>query len=476
MERSRHGKHNKEKSKRASKKRKSREHSIHQDNVNVVIKTSSKPLVEYSDVSSEDLSGPEAGEIQSGESAYSFSDDCEVGNRSIPRSNYYRHSHVNRIVEEEYYPARQTQYSPARRVHRYEPSAVSHSPASPVDRRERKHSVSSRSSLSSEIRQQRKLDSSPVLEFRQVVTSPTSFADYNSLERRKKKKKERKHKKDKKKKKKKRKHRSRSSSLDTIDSGSVTPSHKVGKKFSPHIDLDRNEPLSDWEQPAVEEPTEESPIFVDTIGTNECSPVSNDSHIASPEIEDKLRTPSPKPITPPLKRGVKDSVTPRESPHTPPLVLPKSNSNHNSFDSIENQATKELSPTEVGEPVVEVYGFKHNLSPGKSSPFRNPSPEFSNYHQGVNLPTMSPTHKRRKMDRDSNHRRHRKEKEIFRERRKISRSRSPHRRRFSRSPSWGRKQYSRSPSRTKFNKRYRSRSPRPVRERERYSRTPPLIR
>ena len=70
--------------------------------------------MEYSDVSSEDLSGPEAGEIQSGEESFSLSDDGEIMHRSS------RHSRFTRL-EEEYYLARQSQlvigHSPGTHFH-----------------------------------------------------------------------------------------------------------------------------------------------------------------------------------------------------------------------------------------------------------------------------------------------------------------------------------------------------------------------
>lgn len=69
MEKSRHGKKDKS---RKSKKRKNRDESASP--------IAPKPLVEYSDVSSEDLSGPEAGEIQSGEEGgIQGIEDGEVG-------------------------------------------------------------------------------------------------------------------------------------------------------------------------------------------------------------------------------------------------------------------------------------------------------------------------------------------------------------------------------------------------------------
>lgn len=101
MEKIRHGKKNKDKSKRFSKKRNSREENGSNTPKSVALSNSFKPLVEYSDVSSEDLSGPEAGEIQSGiESPLSYnSDDDEMSAHSMRRSARYPRS----IVEEEYY-------------------------------------------------------------------------------------------------------------------------------------------------------------------------------------------------------------------------------------------------------------------------------------------------------------------------------------------------------------------------------------
>lgn len=96
MEKIRHGRHSKDKSKK-SKKRKNR--GANGSTTDTFI-SSSKPLVEYSDVSSEDLSGPEAGEIQSGEDNLSVSDDGEI----MPRSSRPRYSRI----DEEYYLARQT--------------------------------------------------------------------------------------------------------------------------------------------------------------------------------------------------------------------------------------------------------------------------------------------------------------------------------------------------------------------------------
>lgn len=457
MEKVRHAKHSKDKWKKTSKKRKSREENGKSPN-SAVITTNAKPLVEYSDVSSEDLSGPEAGEIQSGEeSVFSFSDG-ELSGHSMHRNSHHRYAHSSRL-EEDYYVSRQSlliAHSPTRRVHRIEPDIIPRSPSPLLTRHERKTSVSSRSSRSSEVRHRRKPDSPPVSDYRHVIASPSYVGDYDEMERRHRKKKEKKHKKDKKskKKKKKSKHRSRSTSPDSVESASpaVTPP-RVIKIVSPRVEP---EPLSDWEPPVVESDKNQSKVTIDKLDTGPCSPVSNDSHIASPEPEDaKPRSPSPRSITPPIK-SIRD-LAPRESPHTPPLLPSKS---YNSLDHTHIRVReRSISPSLIPR--------DRSLSPIKSSPFRNPSPEIITIHShhGRMRTTVSPS-RRRRLERES-HRRHKKDKERIKEKRRLSRSRSPIRRRLSRSPSWSRRYHSRSPSRSKVAKRYKSRSPKNIRDRDR---------
>lgn len=111
---------------------------------------------------------------------------------------------------------------------------------SPLARRERRLSVSSRSSKSS----RRKVEVVASPEYRQVIVSPQYDSEY---ERKKRKRRDKKHKKDKKVKKKKRKskHRSRSTSLDSPDSEStaLTPPRKIVKT----IENSKDDALSDWE-------------------------------------------------------------------------------------------------------------------------------------------------------------------------------------------------------------------------------------
>lgn len=90
---SKHSKHGKNKSsgnKRSKRKRHSRDGSGVPDNSVLSVASSVvKPLVEYSDVSSEALSGPEAGEIQSDDSARVSLSEGEV----TPPSGKSRHQH-----------------------------------------------------------------------------------------------------------------------------------------------------------------------------------------------------------------------------------------------------------------------------------------------------------------------------------------------------------------------------------------------
>ncbi|KAJ8952123.1 hypothetical protein NQ318_018459 [Aromia moschata] len=450
MEKSRHGKHTKDKSKK-SKKRKNRDENGSPSNSI----GPSKPLVEYSDVSSEDLSGPEAGEIQSGEegSLRSVSDDdLDIMHRSSHRSRYSR-------LEEEIY-IRQILHSPGRRHPRLDPSMIPRSPTPPpLLIRERQLSVSSRSSKSSDVRHRRKVEDSPT-EYRAPIASPTYAEDFDSIERKKRKKKEKKHKRDKKgkKKKKKSKHRSRSTSLESVGSDSGESQESSGKKTPPRPEV---EPLSDWE-PTDPPASVKAPIDP-KIDTSACSPVSNDSHIASPEPYDE-KSPTPPSETPPLKtyREYSREYALRESPHTPPLHHSSKYNHYISDDPIRIR--------DIDSPII--IDDHHSLSPAVKSPYRNPSPELM-VHAHKHGRSISPG-RRRVRDREV-HRKHRREKARVRDKRNYSRSRSPVSRRRSRSSSYGRsRHYSPSPNRSRT-KKHKSRSPRREREkspRHRHNRSP----
>ena len=81
----RHRKHGKSKSSGRKKKKRSRDKSLESS---TKIASSLKPLVEYSDVSSEDLSEPEAGEIQSEDSRGNSYTDGEVPDPLLQRRYY----------------------------------------------------------------------------------------------------------------------------------------------------------------------------------------------------------------------------------------------------------------------------------------------------------------------------------------------------------------------------------------------------
>lgn len=467
MDRGRHSrKHSTSKSKKTGKKKRSRdENGSGPDNIKSVSSSVIKPLVEYSDVSSEDLSEPEAGEIQS-EGSRSISD----GEISAP-SLHKIHARKSLVISDDrdsyrHLSNRKTLVlpnSPSRRSR-----LDSSFPRTPSPHHERKHSLSSDVSRNSSSRHRKKHETSP-LPVRQVVSSPPLNLEEYDL-RRHRKKKEKRHKRDKKstkKKKRKSKHRSRSSSVDNVSDHSPKTSPP-----SRQIDLtDGDRELSDWEQQTAPSASYHGEI-VDQVDLVTCSPVSPPSSGTSPDCDDN-QVESPGSYSPPVPPQKKLT----ESPHTP--LLPPKAYEDSKDDDVDLEGSsysgrKQLSPalhhTRSSSPSgrfnqrVREPSWTHHqsLSPVKSSPFRNPSPDV----QIVSgRDSMSPSRKRRRVDRESSHRRHRKEKEQrLKDRRRLSRSRSPIRRhRSSRSPSWNRgRHYSRSNSRTRTSKKYKSRSPKRI--------------
>lgn len=479
MDRGRHSKrYNSSKSKKSSKKKRSRdENGSSLDNaVKSVSSSVIKPLVEYSDVSSEDLSEPEAGEIQSEESP-SISDGELSANPLYrghhrkthsaitiddDRDSYNRHSNRKTIVVAQ---------SPNRRsvgnLRIVDSSLIAHSP---TPHHERKHSLSSDVSRTSSMRFRKKHETSPTaaVPLRPAISSPTLESEEYDL-RRHRKKKDKRHKREKKsakKKKRKSKHRSRSSSYDNISDHSPKtspPTKNVGLS-------DRETQLSDWEQPA---PTNSyRSETVDQVDTVTCSPVSPPTSHTSPE-PGLNRTDSPVSYSPPIPPQKKST----ESPHTP-LLPPKayehSKSDEAEFESGSYSGRKQLSPpirhslSISPGPVIRIDDrprdtswSRQSLSPIQS-PFRNPSPDV----QIIGRDSMSPSRKRRRVGSShAKHGRHGRDKVRHKDRRRVSsRSRSPFRRhRPSTSPSWSRsRHYSRSPSRTRSSKKYRSRSPKRI--------------
>ncbi|KAL1497836.1 hypothetical protein ABEB36_008725 [Hypothenemus hampei] len=267
------------------------------------------------------------------------------------------------------------------------------------------------------------------------VISPYPVDDYQNSDKRKRRKKEKKHKKSKKIKKKKRKHKSKSSSEESdSDSGeskesnSRTPPRVITQKS-------KDDETDDW--PRKENTSQ---IIDPKIDTSACSPVSNDSHIASPE---PLSPPS---ATPPL-RSYREYPReyPRESPHTPPLH------SHHSSRIVSNHHVAVVREALTSPIDVEEYS-RH--SPVLRA--MTPDPIHSN-HKHVSNRSISPNSKRR---RDA-HRKHKRDKEKTREKSKVSRSKSPINRKRSRSSSYSRsRHYSPSPARNMRTKRHKSRSPR----------------
>ncbi|XP_049823936.1 cyclin-dependent kinase 12 isoform X3 [Aethina tumida] len=383
------------------------------------------------------------------------------------------HSRYSHYEEEIYLPRQSLIMSPGRR-HRLDPPMVPRTPSpSLLGHRERKLSVSSRSSRSSDVKHKRKVEVSPP-----EYLAPPPAVDELDAERKRRKRREKKHKKDKKIKKKKRKskHRSRSTSLSSVDSDSQeSVASKRSASFSgaghSHQPPEpEKEPLSDWEPEPVAAASR-VPAPIDTIA---CSPVSNDS-IASPDpIEEK----SPVSITPPPRSrdyGVRNHHM-RESPHTPPLLV----KNHYHLDESNHPRLRE-SPTVIDDHLSR-------RSPSLKSPYRNPSPEYGMYSSHGRSVSPSSSRRRRLDSRDQHQyqhhtRKHKRERERDRVRSSDkrpgrgmnSRSRSPVPRRRSRSPYSSRsRHYSPSPSRR--SKRYKSRSPRRDRDRSpnrhRHNRSP----
>ncbi|XP_013170250.1 PREDICTED: cyclin-dependent kinase 12 isoform X3 [Papilio xuthus] len=214
MERSydkRHSKHHKEKHKKRDHKKYRRHSGTHEQSYATV--NSSKPLVEYSDVSSEDLSAPEAGEIESEASSIGrhIADDLDRTRKSHPVRTFLDNKTISVSTT-----------SSRRAIEEYPLTRDSSSAAS---------------------RSRRGLE---------YVEAEPDFTDACY------KKKKEKRKKDKKKRKKKSKHRSRSASLESVshdDDVHIEPRPVSPKRY-------QQVPISDWEKAS-------SPLQ-----NGSCSPIS----------------------------------------------------------------------------------------------------------------------------------------------------------------------------------------------------------
>lgn len=218
---------------------------------------------------------------------------------------------------------------------------IPRSPTPPRLIRERQLSVSSRSSLTGEVHQRRKVEVESPQDYLPTPASPPYPEDFDAaVERKKRKKKEKKHKKEKKnkKKKKKKQHRSRSTTEDSDGGGSDSDRSRgsssgtgTAKKTPPLVNTRRDgETLSDWEhadslkQPVASHQQHQQNYDHNktvAIDTSACSPVSNDSRIGSPEPVYEVRSPTPSPVTPPPEKPYREyrDYGALESPHTPPI-------------------------------------------------------------------------------------------------------------------------------------------------------------
>ncbi|XP_045536426.1 cyclin-dependent kinase 12 isoform X1 [Papilio machaon] len=270
MERSydkRHSKHHKEKHKKRDHKKYRRHSGTHEQSYATV--NSSKPLVEYSDVSSEDLSAPEAGEIESEASSIGrhIADDLDRTRKSHPVRTFLDNKTISVSTT-----------SSRRTIEEYPLTRDSSSAAS---------------------RSRRGLE---------YVEAEPDFSDTCY------KKKKEKRKKDKKKRKKKSKHRSRSASLESVshdDDVHIEPRPVSPKRY-------QQVPISEWEKAS-------SPLQ-----NGSCSPISTTTppmrsrHDDSPQMRIAMHREMPihtvmysprRERSPVISRRRQKSMT----PHTPSM-------------------------------------------------------------------------------------------------------------------------------------------------------------
>ncbi|XP_011687601.1 PREDICTED: cyclin-dependent kinase 12 isoform X3 [Wasmannia auropunctata] len=479
----RHRRHGKSKNSGKKKKKRSRDKSL--ETIPTVASSVVKPLVEYSDVSSEDLSEPEAGEIQSEDSRANSYTDGEVPESFLQR-RYYGGSPVRALGA----------------------SPISLSPSPSVQHR---HS-SRQYSLSNEQQQPTTMHG----------TSP----EYEEESRRYARRKEKKHKREKKKKRslspssnsgKKKKRKSKR------HSHSISPHHTVGgeeivqspnREKQPSIVVSAN-----WsESPPLPLKDNMSPISPATPREQRCP---------SDDVELEMSRQTSRNVTPPSLSSTRQI----ESPHTPlmppcattpetlnkaagPVAVPK----HSSPDrqkrspSVHVMRRTSVSPGPVGinrrrphspsppsrrrdhsppsrrrdfSPTPVLHRLRHSPSPAtvRRREF-SPSPSSSSHRRRTDSGIISPKRRRRDESDRRSHRLHDKDRRDKRKSRSTrsptgsrlhlplsrSRSRSPGRnwRKLSRSRSRSRPRRSRTPKRSrspsksrKTSRKLKSKSPRP---------------
>lgn len=270
----RHRRHGKSKNSGKKKKKRSRDKSL--ENVPTVASSVVKPLVEYSDVSSEDLSEPEAGEIQSEDSRANSYTDGEVP-ESLLQRRYYGGTSVPRTLGA---------------------SPISLSPSPPVQHR---HAISRRYSSPNEQQQSTTMHG---------ATTP----EYEEESRRYARRKEKKHKREKKKKRslsplsnsgKKKKRKSKR------HSDSISPHHVVVEDIILSPDREKQSSVTagttNWS---------ESPPLPLKDSTSPISPATPQEHrCPSDDVELEMSRQTSRNVTPPSLLPTRQT----ESPHTPLL-------------------------------------------------------------------------------------------------------------------------------------------------------------
>lgn len=290
----RHSKHHKEKhkNKRSHKKHRSRGSSGTVEQSYAHVSSLTKPLVEYSDVSSEDLSAPEAGEIESEASSSGRrpSDDLLLRSVSKTQSRSDRHG----------YSERKSLSISLTHRHVTEYSSLMRDSSSAASRR--KHDEPALDEMAHKSRRLAAL--SPM----RLPSPPSAEFDEHSSHHKKKREKK---KKDKKKRKKKSKRRSRTTSLESVSADEIGSPIRVA---SPTDRTFEQVPLSDWEKPS-------SPLWMPPRNGS-CSPISPTTPPLRPEVEHSrlgmVRNLSYSPTrTPPVHSPVVRRRLSPTSPHTP---------------------------------------------------------------------------------------------------------------------------------------------------------------
>nr|CAD7572080.1 unnamed protein product [Timema californicum] len=433
------------------KRRQSKDSGGIQDNAVLSVASSViKPLVEYSDVSSEALSGPEAGEIQSDESARITLSEEDLS----PHSDHLRRLkqpgsggkldsdsksfrfHGDRKSQGAASPPRSDRRTHGVR-HAESPTLVMCSPSPSYKSGGGKRRDRSSSITSNDVRHRKHRDRSPSADRRQLLSrsiSPSSTLetyrkgkdDVSSSGSRHRpsnagKKKEKKHKRDRsekkakahrqsksppvmdRKRKKKSKHHSRSSSEELAVEKHVSPLAPLVKDLSPVMSGEDDllagrevDPGTSLSKNNVQ--FSKSPLYIE--GNTPPLRETSDMDIVSDDEDDddSMSTPPPPPGASPLPPATpkllhRGGSTPVSSPHTPPLP-PKAYErlNPNKFLTEEGQVSGRRSPSPSERRTAITIIRRRSLTPPQRS--QSPAPR-RRYHSPVTVHSRrSPTPER----------------------------------------------------------------------------------